>query len=107
VKVGLPQQLPAALSLGAPVTGMAQFNAGRVVSVPWSALSREGGKPAVWVLDPATNSVTAKQVSIASYRSNDVLVGDGLGDGEMIVTTGIPFLKPGITVEPRMEGEKG
>lgn len=107
VKVGLPQQLPAALSLGAPVTGMAQFNAGRVVSVPWSALSREGGKPAVWVLDPATKNVTAKQVSVASYRSNDVLVGDGLGDGEMIVTSGIPFLKPGITVEPRMEGEKG
>jgi membrane fusion protein, multidrug efflux system len=106
VKVRLLQQVPAALSLGAPVTGMAQFDAGRVASVPWSALSREDGKPAVWVLDPATNSVSAKSVSISSYRSNDVLISNGLGDGEMIVTTGIPFLKPGIAVEPRMEGEK-
>jgi membrane fusion protein, multidrug efflux system len=107
VKVGLPQQLPAGLSLGSPVTGMAQFDAGQAVSVPWSALSRENGKPAVWVLDPATNRVSARDVSISSYRSNAVLIATGLRDGEMVVTTGIPFLKAGITVEPRIEGEKG
>jgi membrane fusion protein, multidrug efflux system len=105
VKVGLPRQLPAPLSLGAPVAGTARFDAGHGVTVPWRSLSREGGKSAVWVVDRATNTVSVKPVTVSAYRSNTILVGEGLGEGDLVVTAGIPFLKPGIAVEPRMQGD--
>jgi membrane fusion protein, multidrug efflux system len=103
VKVGLPQQLPAPFSLGAPVAGTARFDAGHGVAVPWQSLSREGGTPAVWVVDAATNTVLVRPVTVSAYRSNAVLIGEGLGEGDLVVTSGLQFLKPGIAVEPRMQ----
>lgn len=107
VKVRLPENLPAEMTLGAPVTGIGHFDAGRVISVPRAALGRQGGQPVVWVLDEASRQVSAKPIKIASFRTRDVLVAEGLSDGDTVVVSGGQFLRPGATVEPRIEGEKG
>lgn len=107
VKIALPQDLPPSMTLGAPVVGVGTFDAGQAVALPWTALTSDAGKPAVWVIDPASNKVASRNVSIAGYRTGVVLLRDGLRDGELVVTAGSQLLRPGETVEPRQTAPEG
>ncbi|WP_152046281.1 efflux RND transporter periplasmic adaptor subunit [Aureimonas psammosilenae] len=101
VKIALPPDLPAAMTLGAPVSGVGTFDSGKAVALPSAALTKDAGKPAVWVVDPATNKVAPRTVGIAGYRTGIVLLGEGLRDGDIVVTAGGQLLRPGEVVEPR------
>lgn len=85
---------PAGMSLGASVIGAGRFQSRKVISIPWSALSSDGGVPAVWIVDPRTRTVALKKISIQSYEARQVVVGEGLQSGELIVTDGAQFLRP-------------
>ncbi|MFT3856652.1 MAG: efflux RND transporter periplasmic adaptor subunit [Aquabacterium sp.] len=68
------------------------------VRVPLQALSEQGGRSAVWVLDPASMTVKPQQVATADITGNVVLVVRGLSVGQEIVTAGAHTLSPGQKV---------
>ena len=47
-----------------------------------------GPKPAVWIVDPQTKTVSLKQVTIEGYEAGAVIVKQGLEPGERVVVDG-------------------
>ena len=97
VRVGLIDP-PADMRLGSTVTGQATFGGADGIEIPASALTRSDGKPAVWVVDPATKTVALRQVEIAQFTPASVIVSSGLTVGELVVTAGVQALRPGQEV---------
>ena len=97
VKIGL-QSTPPAMGLGAIVVGRGRFMPRDVVVLPWSALYRYDGGPAVWIYDPKTRTVSVRKVAIDRYGPNVIALNAGVEPGEHVVVAGIQFLRPGQTV---------
>jgi RND family efflux transporter MFP subunit len=93
VKVGI-EDTPSAMTLGASAIGEGRFQPRRLAAIPWSALSSENGRPAVWTLDPRTRAVSLKPVAIEGYETGKIIVREGLEPGEVVVTGGAQFLRP-------------
>jgi RND family efflux transporter MFP subunit len=98
VKVAL-RQTPDAMSLGSLVNGTAPMRTHKVVLLPWGALFEIAGKPAVWVIDPRSTTVSLKPITLSRYTRNRLVVGEGLGSGETVVSAGVQLLRPGQKVE--------
>ncbi len=98
VKVELDEP-PAAMTLAAPVTGHLYLPAVRAIVLPWSALTSKAGKPAVWVLDPQTRSVSSALVQVLDYEREKIIISEGLQDGQMVVTHGSQMLGEGAMVD--------
>ena len=62
------------------------------------ALTRAQQQPAVWVVDPATQTVALRPVEVLRFDPARVLVGQGLETGEIVVTAGVQALRPGQKV---------
>lgn len=90
---------PPAMTLAAPVTGSLQLPVVRAVILPWSAMTSQGGKPAVWVLDPQTKTVSSALVRIMDYEREKIIISEGLQDGQMVITRGGQLLSEGAVVE--------
>ncbi|MBW7961385.1 efflux RND transporter periplasmic adaptor subunit [Bradyrhizobium sp. BR 10261] len=97
VKVGLSDP-PAAMRLGATVNGRVEISSGPTIEIPATALTRINHQPAVWIVDPSTNLVTARNVEILRFDQAQVTVSQGLDAGEIIVTAGVQALHPGQKV---------
>jgi RND family efflux transporter MFP subunit len=97
VRVGLIDP-PAEMRLGSTVTGRATFGGVAAIELPASALTRAEGEPAVWVVDPATNTVALRQIGVERFAPASVVVSDGLQLGEIVVTAGVQALRPGQEV---------
>ena len=97
VRVGLIDP-PAEMRLGSTVTGRATFNGQGGISLPASALTTAEGRPAVWVVDPATSTVALRQVGVADFTPSAVRVSDGVAPGDIVVTAGVQALRPGQQV---------
>jgi RND family efflux transporter MFP subunit len=89
---------PPAMSLGAAVVGTGEWTAQKLMPLPWTALAAGETGPTVWVIDPRTNTVSSRAVTVARYKTGEILVSDGLRDGEMVVTSGGQFLRAGQVV---------
>jgi RND family efflux transporter MFP subunit len=101
IKVAVDDPLPAGMTLGAPVVGSVALTSSRTFTIPSEAIfSDDTESPAVWVLDPRTKAVTLRRVVVQSYESRHVVVRDGLGDGDVIVTGGASRLRPSQVVRP-------
>jgi membrane fusion protein, multidrug efflux system len=98
VKVGLIDP-PQAMFLGATVVGSASLHAETVIELPGTALMQSNGKPAVWVVDKANETVNLRQIGVARYGASSVIVAQGLQDGEIVVTAGVHALRPGQKVK--------
>lgn len=72
-------------------------------SVPLTAVLERGGRPNVWVLDPATMKVRLQPIEIAGAEGNQVLVSGGLQDGESVITAGVHVLNEGQVVKKYIE----
>ena len=97
VRVGLSDPPPAML-LGATVTGQMEMAATPVVDIPASALARVNQHPAVWIVDPATMTVSPRNVEVLRFDPGTVAVASGLDTGEIVVTAGVQALYPGQKV---------
>ena len=53
--------------------GSVTLNPEPVVTIPGTALIQIDGKPAVWVVDPATSAVVARPVKVERYDSSSVI----------------------------------
>ena len=97
VRIGLNNP-PAAMRLGSTVTGSVQLGAGQGIDIPASALTAANQRPAVWVLDPADNTVSLRNIEVLRYDLARVAVAEGLQPGDIVVTAGVQTLRPGQQV---------
>lgn len=74
------------------------------VLVPLPSVYRQDGQPAVWIYDPATQSVALRPVTIGAYREDGAVVSSGVSSGEWIVAAGVYKLTPNQLVRPYEEG---
>jgi RND family efflux transporter MFP subunit len=102
VKVGLADP-PAAMRLGSTVTGRMQVGGAGGIEVPASALTQADGQAAVWVVDPASETVAMRNIEVLRHDPARVLVAQGLQTGDIVVTAGVQALRPGQKV--RLLGE--
>jgi multidrug efflux system membrane fusion protein len=69
--------------------------------LPLSALQRdEGGRPAVWVVDPRTNALKRVPVQVGAYDAESVPVLSGVRAGDRVVAAGGHLLREGQVVAP-------
>lgn len=92
------QSPPPAMRLGASVTGRVRFDPTRAISIPASALMETDHKPSVWIVDPATMTVSLRPIRVERFTSGAVVVAEGLKPEDMIVTAGVQALHPGQKV---------
>lgn len=103
VKVGIIDP-PKAMELGSTVSGSIRLPAPSGLLVPPAALTQAAGRPAVWLVDPANQTVSLRPIDIAQYDPDDVVVARGLDAGDIVVTAGVQTLHPGQKV--RLSGDK-
>ena len=86
---------PSEMLFGATVTGRVMRPPAAVIEVPGSALTELDGLPAVWIVDPRDKTVALRAVRVARYEPASVIIAQGLGEGEIVVTAGVQALRPG------------
>lgn len=70
-----------------------------VKRVPVRAVQGDSGlQPRVWILDPDTMTVSAREVAIGRMSGDQVEVTAGLSGGEEVVAVGAPYLAEGMKV---------
>jgi RND family efflux transporter MFP subunit len=97
VKVGIIDP-PPAMELGSTVTGSITLSALPGLQVPPSALTEADRRPAVWVVDSKSQTVSLRNVDVSRYDPADIVVSRGLDAGEIVVTAGVQTLHPGQKV---------
>lgn len=97
VKVTLDSP-PEAMRLGATVNGTMTTVQDAVIEIPSGALTRAEQQPAVWVVDPASQTVALRPVSVKRFGEYLVAIADGLKAGDVVVTAGVQALHPGQQV---------
>ncbi len=70
-----------------------------IFRIPLSALFNEGGGASVWVVD-ANGALTLKPITVSAYESREVVVSEGLIDGDQIVIMGVHMLDKNQKVRP-------
>ena len=86
------------MRLGATVTGTLQTDTVPMIEIPSSALTEFNGHPAVWIVDPAAQTVEIRNVDVLRFDPATVTVSQGLGVGDVVVTAGVQALRPGQKV---------
>ena len=97
VKVGIIDP-PQGMELGSTVTGRIKLSAPPGVEIPASALTEANGRPAVWVVNPQSKTVSLREVDILRHDPATVVVSQGLEAGDLVVTAGVQTLHPGQKV---------
>jgi membrane fusion protein, multidrug efflux system len=97
VKVAI-QNPPAAMTLGSAIAGTVGTKPATEITLPWTALTATGSKPAVWIVDPKTKTATLKPVTIGAYEAGAVLIREGLEAGDRVVVDGGKLLSSGQPV---------
>jgi RND family efflux transporter MFP subunit len=97
VKVGLSNP-PELMRLGSTVTGSIRLEGGAGIGIPGSALTSANRDAAVWIVDPASGSVSLRNVEVERFDLGKAIVSRGLEPGDVIVTAGVQALRPGQKV---------
>ena len=70
-----------------------------VVRVPLTAVVDQEGARQVWVVDPRTSRVTAREIKLGAAQNDSVIVVKGLAGGETVVSAGVHMLQAGQQVK--------
>jgi RND family efflux transporter MFP subunit len=89
---------PTAMALGSAIAGTAGTKPAAEITLPWTALTAAGSKPAVWIVDPRTNTASLKPVTVGAHEAGAVLIKQGLEPGDRIVIDGGKLLSSGQPV---------
>ena len=54
----------------------------------------------VWVVDPESGAVESRPVTVGQMAGDQILVTEGLRDGDTVVISGMSQLRPGMKVRP-------
>jgi RND family efflux transporter MFP subunit len=69
------------------------------VSLPSRAVIDDGKRqPMVWVVDPESSAVEGRPVTVGPLAGDQILVTEGLRDGDTVVISGMSQLRPGMKV---------
>jgi RND family efflux transporter MFP subunit len=69
------------------------------IELPLSALQEVDGKPRIWVIDPQSQTVAPRDISVVSRTDSTVVLAGGVQAGERVVSAGVNSLKPGQKVK--------
>jgi membrane fusion protein, multidrug efflux system len=94
VKVGLTDP-PAAMRLGSTVTARMQLDSAPTIEIPATALTEHDRRPAVWLVDPSSLTVSLRNVEVLRQNPATVAISSGLDSGDVVVTAGVQALHPG------------
>jgi multidrug efflux system membrane fusion protein len=90
----------ASLQLGQTVTVEIELpRVSGVAKLPLTAVTRQHGQTAVWVVDRGSMTVKAQAIAVAGADGNSVVVTGGLSPGQIVVTAGVHALTPGQKVK--------
>lgn len=67
--------------------------------LPLTAVMRQQGQTAVWLLDGSSMTVKVQPIVVAGADGNSVMVASGLQPGQRVVTAGVHTLTPGQKVK--------
>ncbi|MBC7939259.1 MAG: efflux RND transporter periplasmic adaptor subunit, partial [Chitinophagaceae bacterium] len=70
-----------------------------ITKLPLSAVMRQEGRTAVWLVDRDSMTVRVQPVAVAGADGNSVVVASGLTPGQVVVTAGVHVLSPGQKVK--------
>jgi RND family efflux transporter MFP subunit len=97
VKVAIQNPSPA-MTLGSAIAGTAGTKPAMEITLPWTALTAVGSKPAVWIVDPETKTALLRPVTVGAYEAGAVLIKEGLEAGDRVVVDGGKLLSSGQPV---------
>jgi RND family efflux transporter MFP subunit len=90
----------AAVHLGQTASVRIERSAGfGEIQLPLTALFEDQGKTSVWLVDPATMTVSPQPVQLGGAQGNSIVVAAGLRPGQTVVTAGVHVLTPGQKVK--------
>ncbi len=98
IKVKLGLNGDTSMPLGAPVAGSFRYKPLDMIELPWSAMASKGGAPAVWVVDPTSSKTTLRQIQVKGYETHSFTIESGVSSGDIVVSDGTKFLRPGEIV---------
>ena len=97
VRVGLIDP-PEAMRLGSTVSGTLHLGEVEGLHIPASALTSTAGRPAVWIVDTESSTVSLRNVDVLRFGVSEVVVSQGLEPDDVVVTAGVQALSPGQKV---------
>jgi RND family efflux transporter MFP subunit len=103
VKVTL-EKLPPGMQLGSVVSASLGSPTHPSVELPWSALTKDLHDTAVWVV--TGDKANLRKVKVLRYLTGKVIIGDGLENGDQVVTAGGQLLHPDMQIEIAKEREQ-
>ncbi|HEX7690448.1 MAG TPA: efflux RND transporter periplasmic adaptor subunit, partial [Burkholderiaceae bacterium] len=104
VKAGLPA---GAAELGQTATVHVELApADGKLRLPLQAVTGEGGRSQVWVVDKATMTVREQPVKVLRPEGDSLVLDGGLKAGDIVVTAGAHVLTPGQQVAFYVEPAK-
>ncbi|MFS2222581.1 efflux RND transporter periplasmic adaptor subunit [Pantoea sp. B65] len=89
---------PDAMALGATVQGEMGQTGQAVIRLPATALTRQGNKPAVFVVDRTSLKLQLRPVNLAHFTNAAIFIAEGISPGETVVTAGVSQLRQGEKV---------
>ncbi len=89
---------PAGLADGAAIWGGVSVSEPPRITLPNWALTGDGAGLAVWVVDPATQTVTLRPITVLRYLTGRIIVADGLAEGDLVVGRGAHLMYAGRQV---------
>ena len=90
---------PESFRLGTTVTATLTMQSALAVQLPLTALVEQGGRTRVWVVDPATGTVSTQDVTVAARDGSNIRIADGLTPGTRVVAAGVSSLTHGQAVK--------
>ena len=72
-----------------------QLDTAPVIEIPATALTEFDRRPAVWVVDPSSLTVSLRNVEVLRHDPATVAISEGLDTGDIVVTAGTQALHPG------------
>ncbi|MDX8493472.1 efflux RND transporter periplasmic adaptor subunit [Mesorhizobium sp. VK22B] len=90
---------PSAFRLGSTITATRMTKVAPTITLPISALLEKDGAEKVWIVDPQSSSVSAREIRIAAKNGGTFTVASGLEAGMRVVTAGVHSLSEGQKVK--------
>ncbi|WP_227460633.1 efflux RND transporter periplasmic adaptor subunit [Cupriavidus pauculus] len=91
---------PSLLRLGMTASVMVpDADGSAALRVPLTAVVDHERSRQVWVVDPKTSRVSAREVKLGAAQNDSVMVVSGLTAGETVVSAGVHMLQPGQQVK--------
>ncbi|PRD42500.1 efflux RND transporter periplasmic adaptor subunit [Phyllobacterium phragmitis] len=98
VRISLPENDRVLLGMTASVSTSAEIGPS-LVSVPLSALAKDGASALVWTVDRMSETVHARPVKIEDFDGTQARIANGLRPGDIVVTAGTQFMREDLKVK--------